>query len=164
MLCTKCSTDTVVCIALHLAAAGSWWHLFCSYHLFCNIAFRFTKSTMTPPGCVGPHMSTWLPQQHYTSHTQSIRCTSVCAMPQEEPQLVSREHSDPSMGLSRRTPAYSAATTPANSQYSTPNSTPKHAAGARPFEEGSSEQGHLRRQDSGKPSRFQRDAATGDQP
>lgn len=80
---------------------------------------------------------------------------------QEEPQLLTREHSDPS--LNRRNPTYSAATTPANSLQSTPASTPKYN-GATPFDGATSEQGQgacLRRQDSGKPSRFQRDAPTG---
>jgi len=72
---------------------------------------------------------------------------------------VTREHSDPS--LERRKAAYSAATTPANSLQSTPASTPKYPL-ATPFDGAASEQGHLRRQDSGKPSRFQRDAPTGD--
>ncbi len=72
---------------------------------------------------------------------------------------MSREHSDPS--LERRKAAYSAATTPANSLQSTPASTPKYSL-ATPFDGAASEQGHLRRQDSGKPSRFQRDAPTGE--
>jgi len=71
---------------------------------------------------------------------------------------VTREHSDPS--LERRKAAYSAATTPANSLQSTPASTPKYPL-ASPFDGAASEQGHLRRQDSGKPSRFQRDAPPG---
>ncbi len=72
---------------------------------------------------------------------------------------MTREHSDPS--LERRKAAYSAATTPANSLQSTPASTPKYPL-ASPFDGAASEQGHLRRQDSGKPSRFQRDAPTGE--
>ena len=80
---------------------------------------------------------------------------------QEEPQLVAREHSDPSLEWSRRNPPYSAATTPANSLQSTPASTPKNAGwqGQGPFGEGSVQQ--ARQQDSAKPSRFQRDAPTG---
>lgn len=79
----------------------------------------------------------------------------------EEPQLVAREHSDPSLEWSRRNPPYSAATTPANSLQSTPASTPKHAGwqGQGPFGEGSVQQ--TRQPDSAKPSRFQRDAPTG---
>ena len=83
---------------------------------------------------------------------------------QEEPQLVAREHSDPSLEWSRRNPPYSAATTPANSLQSPPASTPKHAGwqGQGPFGEGSVQQ--ARPPDSAKPSRLQRDAPTGISP
>lgn len=75
----------------------------------------------------------------------------------EEPQALSssslREHSDPSLGYSRPQAPYPAATTPA--------ATPQHAGVRRVVEEGSSD---VRRQDSGKPTRFQQDTPTGSGP
>ncbi|KAA6429701.1 MAG: phox domain-containing [Trebouxia sp. A1-2] len=107
----------------------------------------------------GPHnvvMDT--AQNLFTKGFKNLNSVKYALQGKEEPQLVAREHSDPS--LERRKAAYSAATTPANSLQSTPASTPKYPL-ATPFDGAASEQGHLRRQDSGKPSRFQRDAPTG---
>ena len=86
---------------------------------------------------------------------------------QEEPQGLSsnslREYSDPSLHYTRQA-AYSATPTPANPLHPTPAMTDQQAGGRRAVDEGSSEQGHLRQQDSSKPTRFQRDTPTGESP
>ena len=86
---------------------------------------------------------------------------------QEEPQGLSsnslREYSDPSLHYSRQ-PAYSAATTPADPLHPAPATTTQRAGGRRAVDEGRSEQGHLRQQDSAKPTRFQRETPPGEAP
>lgn len=91
-----------------------------------------------------------------------------CVPVQEEPQGLSsnslREYSDPSLHYSRPQQANSAARNPANPPQCTPATTSQQAGGRRAVDEGSSEQGHLRLQESGKPTRFQRDTPTGESP
>lgn len=100
----------------------------------------------------------------FVDFSSSILC-QACMPVQEEPQGLSsnslREYSDPSLHYSRHQQANSAARSPANPLQCAPATTSQQAGGRRAIDEGSSEQGHLRQQESGKPTRFQRDTATG---
>ena len=99
-------------------------------------------------------------QSYHTAQVQLL-----CDMQDDPPTHMSfnslREYSDPSMDHSRPAAAYSAATTPANSVRSTPNHTPKHAGGRATDAEDGSDSAHLRRQDSGRRTRFQREIPAG---